>query len=255
MNPIDGTVGHVLTEAEVAAAIAGPGAISVRANVGPVRPAVVAQPVPEPTPEPLDDGRPLAELEADATAARTVVNELLERSLRVAEQIEALDRRIEAGRAVSHDPATTAADRAERARLVADLAEVDTLRERASAVHDRAAAVATAGQQRAKAAELRGQLADLAERAAASDAAIETIIGALLDLEDARAALVAEAEAVVDGLNSLPERHWTGPARWVGGVRQRPTHGEGVPAAIRFDRQRIPELARPSRPRRLILGL
>ena len=235
--------------------VASPGGITVRATV-PTRPAVVRQPASEPPAPPADDGRPLAELEADATAAREVVNGLLERRLRAAEQLEATDRRIEAGRE-SLDPGKTAADRAERARLSAELAEFDTLVERASAVHDRASQAWLAGRNREAAAAIGAKLAALVERAQASDAAIEAAVNALLDAEDERYALIAEAERTQAELDGLPAAYRAGsrtPTTNVNGVMV-PLPGY-YPAPIRFDRSHLPSCQVPyPRVRRWQLGL
>ena len=124
--------------------------------------------------------------------------------------------------------------------------------------HERAARAWQAGHNRQRAAACRAQLADLRARAAESDAAIEAAIAALLDVEDARAALVEEAKRVQAQLAGLPvEYHGadTGPTVWSMGVRQ-PPDPRYVPAGIEFDRTKIAALRVPhARKRRYLLGL
>ena len=235
------------------------GGASPRFSIGqgkPPRPAVVRELAHEPPAPPADGGRPLAELEATMTAAREVVNSILERRLLAAEQLESADRRIEAGRE-SLDPGKTAADRAERARLSGELEEFDTLVERASAVHDRASQAWQAGQYRETAAAIGVKLAALVERAQASDAALEAAVNALLDAEDERYALIAEAERTQAELDGLP-------AAYRAGSRTPETNVNGVmvplpgyyPAPIRFDRSHLPSCQVPyPRVRRWQLGL
>ena len=222
----------------------------------PPRPAVVREPEPKPVAPPVDDPRSLAELEAGEAAAREVVNSILERRLLAAEQLESADRRIEAGRE-SLDPGKTAADRAERARLSGELAEFDTLVERASAVHDRASQAWLAGRNREAAAAIGAKLAALVERASASDAAIEAAVNALLDAEDERYALIAEAERTQAELDGLPAAYRAGsrtPTTNVNGVMV-PLPGY-YPAPIRFDRSHLPSCQVPyPRVRRWQLGL
>ena len=253
MIPTDAALPGILSAEEIAArlGVAGPGPFTVGVRPRITLGAQPSAPVPAPEPDEPPDDRPMELLAAEQETTRAVVNDLLEQRLRLAERIESLDRTIEEGRAASFDPETTRAARDERTRLAAEEAELSTLTERANARHDRASQALGRRRTADRAAEYRAEIAALAALAAQSDLAIDGAVRALDSLLAARVAMVADAVAVADGLNTLPEPFWIGPAAWIGTTRQ-PNRG-WVPPGIAFDRSRIPTLA--GRPRRVTLGL
>ena len=204
MTPTDaGAPAGGVSGAQVLAQLGG---ASPRFSIGqgkPPRPAVVREPEPEPVAPPVDDPRSLAELEAGEAAARAVVNGLLERQLGAAERLEALDRQI-AGQSATLQPGASLEARRERAGMAVELAELDAMVARANAAHDATSGALNAARTRQAAERLREELATIEAEAAASDAAIEAAIVALLDLEDARHELIEKAKRTRADLESVP---------------------------------------------------
>lgn len=256
MSGLDAGLAGVLTPEQVAAQVSGPpGPFTVRARLLPATPQAAP---PAPAPEPQDP-RSLEELTAARDAALESLNALLERRLRLAAELEAVERRIAEARDLSPlSPEASRDARAERAALTVELAELDVLVERANVAHDRASQVAQAALHRQRAAEARAQLADLRQRVVDADAAIEAAIGALLDAEDARAALVEDGRAIAAAIAALPPEYHgadTGPKVWSMGALQAPDP-KFIPAGIEFDRTKIAALKNPHpRKRRYLLGL
>lgn len=247
MTRLDAALPGILSEEDVARQLASmPMTIRQAALPAPA-------PVAAPPPVPVDD-RPLSVIETELIDARARLNGILEDRLQLAAKLEEVERAVEEARASAPlSPSATAAVRAERDRLQAELAEMDVLVERQNDAHDRAAAAWQSGRYAQIAGETRARLAVLVERAAESDAAISAAIEAVWDEVDARFALIDEAKREANALNALPPIYWVGPVAMSGGQRQPNTNY--VPAGLSLDLREIKALKIPGRRRRIILGI
>lgn len=230
MSNLDAGLPGTLSPEQVAARLA------IHGTPGGIR--AKADPIPTPPPAPVEQPEPdeaTAVLEAAATAAVELRNNLAASQAAVEQRRAAVVARIEAGRAESDDPATTREARAELAAVDDELAEIATLLERATARADAASRRLAAGRHRDRAAQIEREEADLVARCAASDAAITAAWNGLLDALDARAALEDEGHRIIRDRAGLPFRYWNGPRTQSGG-RPEPFGAETfLPAGVRFD--------------------
>jgi chromosome segregation ATPase len=184
------TLGHVLTEAEVAA-------------LGQVKAQTQPQPAPAPEPEPIDDDRPLELLEADERAARGRLEAVQAQRLDLAGNLAALDGAIEAARE-SLDPAATTDLRSRRSAILGELDELRELEARANSVYTVASAASSRARLRLHAAEILAEIDSLNGKVPDAFEAIERAIGALLDAEDAFEKLAADIETARANLAGIP---------------------------------------------------
>jgi predicted nucleic acid-binding Zn-ribbon protein len=179
-----------------------PTEISVRATLPAPRPA--PKPAEQPAPEPADDTRPLDELTADAAAAYARLESVREQSLNLAEKLESLDREIEAARAASLDPSATAALRADRVAILAELEELDELLRRAEAAHETTSRASSRARTRLEAGRVLAEIVALNATVEGSNARIVAAVTALLDAEDARAQLGADIDKLRADMAGIP---------------------------------------------------
>jgi hypothetical protein len=168
-----------------------------------VKPRPAAKPA-RPAPEPADDARPLAELDADREAAAQRLGTVREQRLALAGKLEAIDRAIEQTRAESLDVTATRSLRAERDTLTAELAELGELEGRATAAHDRLAVASARTRTRLDAERLRAELSALIATGPDSDAEGIAAVSALLDWEERRFALIEQANRLKAEMLDIP---------------------------------------------------